>query len=195
MKKLDANYTNAAAMVAAGWTAEDMNALKTAPRSRPGALVNGRFQWPLVDGYRLLYSLFTDEEKKMYTAGRNNNAGHSTTSPAQMDDATKALWNSIFAKVKDDAESKEAFYKLCPLFNTDMPIFKLFADYELPAEPVTKEWIMFRKDGKRFEDCSIDRKTVLTAAIDDETVEQVMSVEQVTALIAEVPGAAEKVLM
>lgn len=192
MRKLDFNYQNAEAMVKAGWTADELNALKVAPRSRAAALVDGKFVWPLVDDHRLLYSLFNKEEKDLYQQSRKDPSTgtrrSSSSSPAQMDEATKQLWNDLYLKVKG-TDAIKAFYKLCPLFDESMPVYKLFEDFEKPEEPVSAYWVMFRSDKGRNENRQLTRKDALKWAIEDETVQQVCTVEEVRAWVSTVPDA------
>jgi len=191
---LTMNYQNRSAMEKDGWMSADFDALKTATRSRAGGIVDGKFVWPQVNGYNILYSLFTDDEKKayntVYSRSKNSNG-----SPASMDEDTKAKWLALLEANKDDPVAKALVYELCPLFKTTDPIYQLFGAFELPEKPVSVAWVMYRQKGGRFADTSIDRKGVLTAAIDDETIEQVLTLDQVKDLIAKVEGAAEKVLM
>ncbi len=191
---LTRNYQNRSEMERDGWTAADFDALKTATRSRAGGIVDGKFVWPQVNGFNILYSLFTDAEKKAYNTVYSRGKGTSG-SPASMDEDTKAKWLALLEANKDDPVAKALVYELCPLYKTSDPIYQLFGAFELPEEPVSVTWVMYRQKGGRFENTSIDRRGVLSAAIDDETIEQVLTLDQVKELIAKVDGAADKVLM
>ena len=204
MKMLDNNYTNKTTMLNAGWTATEINALVDAPRTQEAALkeVDGKmkFVWPYSNGYKLLFSCFTEAEKQMYRKWYNDQPCHQKgyvpksggSSRATLTEEQRALWESVIAKTKaSNPELMPDLYKLCPLYDVTMPVYRLFGQYELPTKAVSAYWIMFTKAGQRNSKKSLTRKEALEWCIEDETVEQTMSMSELDELIAQVEGAAD----
>lgn len=138
-KLLDANYAKVEDMKKAGWTDSELESLKTAPRSRAAACANpnGAFTWPLVDGYRLLYSFFTREEKDLYNPWYK--AHHQGTTEQ------KKLWDELLAATSNNARAHALAIALMPKPKNG-PLQKLFGidDISQLNTKVTLDWILYR---------------------------------------------------
>lgn len=154
MKTLNKNYKNVAEMTADGWTKEEMEELKTAERSRAASCIdpNGPFTWPLVNGYKILYSFFTREEKDLYNPWYK--AHHqNTSSGSQMTEEKKKQWQELLelADKTGDTVLKQKILELMPKpKNSAMQkLFGVDTVTELKSK-VTLEWILYRgKDDVR----------------------------------------------
>lgn len=149
---LDRDYKNITEMKAApfNWTDEELEALKTAPRTREAfcAERDGKFVWPLVDGHRILFGLFTRQEKDYYHLHRYTDE-HKKRSSAP--DYSK--WADLleFAKSTGDEAMIKKITEMMPR-KKDSRISKLFDvdDVSLLTSKVTLDWILYRgKDEAR----------------------------------------------
>ena len=155
MRTLNKNYKNVAEMTADGWTKEEMEELKTAERSRAASCIdpNGPFTWPLVNGYKILYSFFTREEKDLYNPWYKAHHSGTSSSGSQMTEEKKKQWQELLDYVEStgDAVLKQKVLELMPKpKNSAMQkLFGVDTVAEL-ASKVTLEWILYRgKDDAR----------------------------------------------
>lgn len=154
MRTLEKDYTNVKEMIADGWTQEEMEALKTAERSRAAACAdpNGPYTWPKVNGHKILYSFFNREEKDLYNPWyRAHHSG--TSSGSQMTEEKKKQWQELldYADSKKDPVLKQKILELMPKpKNSAMQkLFGVDTVAELKSK-VTLEWIIYRgKDDVR----------------------------------------------
>lgn len=72
MKKLDKVYKNVDEMKAAGFTDQDLNELKNAPRSKNEDFEHGHTWFPEVNGFRIPYTCWNQQERDHYNAFKKN---------------------------------------------------------------------------------------------------------------------------
>lgn len=149
------NFKNIAALTADGWTTEDLEAVKTAPRSREANFENGKTIFPQVGGGNLLYSLWNEDEKKMYREYRKaGNSGSDTTrtrsSSASVDPEKLAMAKELgeyLAGLGVDEEHMEMFWKLAP-HSVDAELVKLLGvenTFYLKPNYCNLRWVLNRK--------------------------------------------------
>lgn len=155
MRQLNRNYKNVSEMAADGWTAEEMEALKTATRSRAASCndPSGPFTWPLVNGYKILYSFFTRAEKDLYNPWYKSHHQGASSGGKSLSEEDKKKWQELLelAEKSGDAALKQKVLELMPKpKNTAMQkLFGVDTVAELKSK-VTLEWILYRgKDDVR----------------------------------------------
>ena len=198
-KALEMNYGNVREMKKNGWTAEDFEALKIAPRTKEAALPNGPeggFVWPCVNGKRLLYTFFNEKERELYRPWYNaHHPKDGTTSKSSAGKSNKIdneAWLKLYqeiAALDNNAVAMDLLSKMMPesLVTPEMKVFgKILSDEDkaaLTKEPLPLYRVLFRYPSGRMNDKVVDRKSALTIALDDETFEQRFQVADIQQFI------------
>lgn len=123
-KVLDKNYKNINEMKAAGFTDADLTNLKTAERSKNEDYENNHTWFPEVNGYRLIYSLWNETERKHYNDFKARTKGTGTSrskSPAPIER------NEALIKHLQDTKDDEGLYLYLKCLND--PAIKIYEKF------------------------------------------------------------------
>lgn len=194
-KTLDINYGNVDQMLQNGWTKEDFEELKVAPRSREAALPNGpegEFVWPLVDGKRLLYTFFNEKERELYRPWYKSHHSGTTSTGKTKSTVDNESWLKLYTEISaldKNGAAMATLMKMMPasVVTPEMRIFgKVLSDEDKAAlvkAPVPLYRVLFRYPGNKMDESVSTRKEALMKSIEDEKYVQAYLVSDVQEFI------------
>ena len=127
MKKLDKVYKNVDEMKAAGFTAQDLDAIKNAPRSKNEDYENDHSWFPEVNGFKLIYTLWTDAEREHYRAYKARHTGSGTGRPSKTATVTRnqEYFDWVLKNQGDDAA-----YQYLKMIVPNDPLIKVYEKFK-----------------------------------------------------------------
>ena len=178
-RTLDMNYGNVSQMKVQGWTEDDFAALKVASRSRDAAITDGKFVWPLVNGYRLLYTFFNEQERQIYMAWYKAQPCHKGTTGSKHAPAidTQLYLECVKWIQENHGSLPKCFLKLGASVVDQMPELKYFGKLPKKDEQWPAYQVMFGMNPN-----IVNRAAALAAMAEDEKLEPKFTMAELEAL-------------